>query len=343
MKRLDDVSAASDFKRVCVIFPGALGDFVCFLPALRNLGRDAKIDLFARSEFADIVSPGVTVCSLESAEIRLLFVDDVRAAPTLRKHFGAFDAVYSWMGSQQGEFVNRLTTFSRGRARVFPFRPPASVEHQADYYLRCLAQSESSGVGAAIQPRAEAIAWRELFWTEHSLRHRAVLTMAPGSGAREKNWPEEYFLEVVRWWREHTGGAVVLLVGPVETERGAIHRLKRECLVARDLKLAQVVALLESSTLYLGNDSGISHVAAAVGVATVALFGPSDPRQWAPLGKRVVVVRRQIACAPCPAAAMKGCPHRACLTEIYPQNLIARISQLPEVANLTRWGAGITV
>ncbi|MGH7811263.1 MAG: glycosyltransferase family 9 protein [Candidatus Binatia bacterium] len=343
MKSLDEASLAGKPNRVCVIFPGALGDFICLLPALGTLLWNAEIDLFARSEFADVAPPGVAVHSMEAAEIRSLFVDDSLSASALESFFGAFAAVYSWMGSHEPGFVKRLKTFSHYRAQVFPFRPTAAVEHQADYYLRCLGRTERRGAMAAIKLSAEAVAWREGFWREHSLQRRAVLTIAPGSGAREKNWPEDHFLDIVRWWSEHTGGAVVLLVGPVEAEKGGIDRLQAKCLVARDLRLAQVAAVLARSALYLGNDSGISHLAAAVGAATIALFGPSDPLQWAPRGERVTVLRGQIDCAPCAPGAMKTCPHRACLTQFYPQNLIARMSRLPEVAILTRWGAGITV
>ncbi len=342
IKSLGQRSAIDHSHKVCVIFPGALGDFVCFLPALQSLLREARIDLFSRAEFAELVPNGVTVRSLESAEITSLFVDDAIRARAAQVYFGAFDAVYSWLGSQEPGFVKRLQTFTNQRAKVFPFRP-LTIEHQADYYLRCLAAVELSRFSSAIPLRPEAIAWRNRYWRENSLDHKAVLTLAPGSGAREKNWPEEYFLKTVTWWRARTRGNAILLVGPVELERGGIERLQSSCLVARDLTLSQVSAVLERSRLFLGNDSGITHLAAAVGVATIALFGPSDSRQWAPRGRSVTVVRRQMECAPCSVVTMKSCPDRACLTELYTEKLLDVITQLPEMATLTRWGAGITV
>ncbi|MGH7816846.1 MAG: glycosyltransferase family 9 protein [Candidatus Binatia bacterium] len=314
MKSFDRASAASTSKRVCVIFPGALGDFICFLPALRILTRAAQVDLFAQSEFADIVPAEVTVRSLECFAISRLFMADPAQNPDLRSLFGAYAAVYSWMGSQHSEFVNQLQTVSDGRAKIFPFRPMGTIEHQADYYLRCLAATKFNGIEPTIDHRAVAIAWRENFWRENSLHHRAVLTISPGSGAREKNWPEEFFLAVAKWWRESVGGIVILLVGPVEVERGGVDRLQENCLVLRDLRLSQVAALLDRSVVYLGNDSGVSHLASAIGVPTVALFGPSDPRQWAPRGKKVTVISRQIHCSPCAISTMKGCPGRACLS-----------------------------
>jgi ADP-heptose:LPS heptosyltransferase len=343
IKSFGSASALSASSRACVIFPGALGDFVCFLPALQALRRDCEIDLFAHSEFASIVPCGVKVRSLECAEIRNLFIDAASQTPTWQNHFGAYAAVYSWLGSQQPVFVHRLQSDCAGRAKIFPFRPLAQMEHQADYYLSCLALPDFTACEPAIELHAAAIAWSENFCREHSLDRRAVLVLAPGSGAREKNWPEEFFLAVAKWWRESSGGAVILLVGPVESERGGIDRLAERCLVARDLSLSQLAALLDRSDVYLGNDSGVTHLAAAVGVPTFAIFGPSDPRQWAPRGKKVAVISRQIACSPCVNATMKNCPHRACLSALYPDQVIAAMMPLKEQATLTRGGVGITV
>jgi len=343
IKSFDSASAASASSRACVIFPGALGDFVCFLPALKALRRDSQIDLFARSEFADIVPSGVKVRTLECAEIGDLFIAAAPQTPSRPNCFGAYAAVYSWLGSQQPVFIRRLQSDCAGRAKIFPFRPLANIEHQADYYLRCLALPDFTACEPAIELHAEAIAWSDNFCMEHLLDRRAILAIAPGSGAREKNWPEEFFLAVAKWWRESSGGAVILLVGAVESERGGIDRLREYCVVAGNLKLSQAAALLSRSDVYLGNDSGVTHLAAAVGVPTFALFGPSDPRQWAPRGKKVVVINRQIACSPCPNSTMQSCPHRACLTELYPDQLIAAMMPLMERATLTRGGAGITV
>jgi heptosyltransferase-3 len=64
-----------------------------------------------------------------------------------------------------------------------------------------------------------------------------------------------------------------------------------------------------------------------LGVPTIALFGPSDPHQWAPRGRQVAVVRRAIDCSPCSHVTMTSCPHHACLTGLDPEKLIAIIAQ----------------
>jgi hypothetical protein len=343
MKQISQHRSNALRSRIGVLFPGALGDFICFLPALQELARDADVDLFAHSEFADLVTNGVTVRSLECNEISRLFAADTAEDPPAKNFWAEYAAVYSWLGSQQSEFVQRLTSLSCGRARIFPFQPNNSGTHQTDYYLGCLQRDSAVSREAQVELRPEGVAWCGEFWATYELHRRPVLVIAPGSGAREKNWPEDFFLATVKWWREAVNGVVVLLTGPVEEERGRVERLRPSCLVASDLTLAQAAALVARSDLYLGNDSGMTHLAVAAGARTVALFGPSNAQQWAPRGKRVTIVSRNIECSPCQIPQMKNCPHRACLTELHPENVINLMATLPELVTLTRVGAGIKV
>lgn len=343
MKQINQHPPTAARSKKCVLFPGALGDFICLLPALQSLACDAHVDLFARSEFADIVTDGVTVRSLECHEISQLFVANTAEDPQLRGFFGAYEAIYSWFGSQQREFAQRLASLSDGKAQLFPFRPENLETHQTDYYLSCLRRESLTSREPTVRPRPAAIDWRAHFWARHELHRRPVLVIAAGSGAREKNWPEECFVAVVEWWRKVVDGVTVVLAGPVEKDRGGIERLRSTCLVASDLSLSRAVALLAGSDLYLGNDSGMTHLAAATGIRTVVLFGPSSAKQWLPRGRRVTLVSRNLECSPCQIPTMKVCPHRACLTQLHPKEVIGAMAALPEVVTLTRVGAGIKV
>ena len=330
--------------RIGVIFPGALGDFLCFLPALRSLtAAAAQVDLFARTEFADLAPPNVRVRSLECHEITALFVPGAAEEQRLCHFFGGYDFIYSWHASQQREFVRSLQFVSHGRARVFAFRPAGPGIHQADYYVSCISDVGQKLPVAMIAPKPEAMAWSEDYWMQHSLQGKPVLALAPGSGAREKNWPLTSYRRVVEWWSSQTQGAVIVFTGPVEEERGGLELLLNHSIAARNLNLGQVAALLIRSTLYLGNDSGITHLAAAVGARTVALFGPSDVNQWAPRGERVTILSRNVECSPCEPPVMKNCPHHRCLTEFTVEKVISELANQPELVNLTRWGPGIKV
>ena len=331
-------------EKICVVFPGALGDFLCFFPTLRALATRAPVTLFARTEFADIVPAAVHVRSLECHEISRLFVPDAAREERLNCFFRSYASIYSWLGSQQREFVQSLHSVSQGRARVFPFRPQQPGIHQAHYYRSCIGEAPRALLPIPeIAPNAKAKEWCESYWVRHLLKDKRVLVVAPGSGAKEKNWPAEYFRATADWWQDKVQGVVVVLVGPVEEERSGWEPSLAGFLVARKLSLAQAAALLSRADLYLGNDSGITHLAAAVGVRTVALFGPSDVRQWAPRGKRVTILNRNVECSPYGMGAMKNCSHRRRLTTVSPETVISRLQKLPELATLTRWRVGIKV
>lgn len=343
MKTKPTLRSKSGDPRIAAIFPGALGDFICCLPAIESLSRKSEVDLFARSEFAGIAPERTTVYSLERREIAKLFTPNGTPDEQTKVFFSRYAAVFSWMGSGQSEFARQLDAVSPGTAHIYPFRTADSDCHQAEYYFRCLHENGPSVPDPHIGLRAEAIAWFDQFRARAELVERPLLVIAPGSGAREKNWPEDCFAAVADWWREHIRGAVVVLIGVVEEERGLSLRLQNAGVIVCGLDLAQAAALLAACDLFLGNDSGITHLAAACGTRTVALFGPSSPRQWAPRGARVMVVSRNENCAPCDVTTMKGCAHRRCLTGLGSDRVIAALAQLPEVATLTRYGAGITV
>ncbi len=330
-------------RRLCVFFPGALGDFICFLPALEFLSQQAQVELFTQTEFASLAPLRVRVRSLECFELRELFVSESNEEERLIRFYSSYDFVHSWTGSSQPDFVRRLVRVSKGRARVYPFRPEGTPMHQADYYCFCLRAGNRRRSIPKVVPRPDAVVWSTRYWARFALEGKPVLVLGPGSGAKEKNWPPAFYRAVALWWRQVTRGVVVVLLGPAEEERGGMQSLLEGVLVARNLNLARVAALLARSQVYLGNDSGITHLAAAVGVRTVALFGPSDWTQWSPRGTKTKIVRRTTECSPCERPLMRQCPHRMCLTRLDPSDVIEKLEKLPEVSSLTRGRAEIRV
>jgi ADP-heptose:LPS heptosyltransferase len=323
--------------RVLILFPGALGDFVCFLPVLECLARRKSIDVLARTEFSDVAPACASVRSLERFEIRRLFVPGGGTDEKVRNFFASYECTYSWMGNGDPIFKQELQAATQGKVRMFRFRPKASQMHQVDYYLSCLQDGSAISV-PPVHQRPDASQWAQIYWAENSLHFKPVLAIAPGSGAREKNWPINSFEAIARWWRERVGGKVITILGPVEEERGGYDGLCCEALVMRGISLDRLMAVLARCSLYLGNDSGISHLAAAVGSPTAAVFGPSDAGRWTPRGKNVLLLRQNVLCSPCTIPAMKACPHRECLTGLRPGAVIRQLEQWPALVNLTIGG-----
>ena len=123
----------------------------------------------------------------------------------------------------------------------------------------------------------------------------------PGSGGRSKNWPLENFLTLADQLQAQRKWQPYFILGPVEEDvsPGMAETIQaRGFPLVRRLPLNVLAGLLELSAGYLGNDSGVTHLAAALDLPTFALFGPTDPGLWGPAGKRVVILRSEDSGAP---------------------------------------------
>ena len=115
----------------------------------------------------------------------------------------------------------------------------------------------------------------------------------PGSGSRHKNWPLERFLEVARELLSGKKVQPLFFVGPVEQEisPGMVKTIEAQGFpVLKNLTLPVLAGVLSCCAGYMGNDSGVSHLAAALGLQCLVLFGPTDPGLWGPKGSQVIVV-----------------------------------------------------
>jgi ADP-heptose:LPS heptosyltransferase len=164
--------------------------------------------------------------------------------------------------------------------------PPPGV-HAAAWALE-VAGLGRSRLSAVPVPPADPGDWDEAGALLSRLGE-GFLALHPGSGAPQKNWPSDRFRRLAR----HLAGPERWLVveGPADTQPVAELATERGAVVARGLRLRALGALLSRAGLYVGHDSGVTHLAAAWGAPTLALFGPTDPVSWAPLGPRVRVLR----------------------------------------------------
>ena len=179
--------------------------------------------------------------------------------PVLLERLRSFDSIVSWYGSNREEFRSQV----KERGLPFEFFPalPAAGEsiHAADFFLR------QAGCEGPAVPRIDCPRTRGDFIAIH-----------PFSGSPRKNWPLDRYQELAR----HLDWPVQWCAGPEEQLDGAV----------RIANLYDLACWLATARRYVGNDSGITHLAAAAGVPVIAIFGPTDPAVWAPRGKSVRVV-----------------------------------------------------
>jgi hypothetical protein len=251
--------------RRLVIRPGAIGDFIVSLPALECLRTD-YLEVWAASPNVPLVRFADRARSIASTSLDLLGVAEPPAR--LLEELRGFDSIVSWYGANRSEF-RELVGALQLPFTFLPAIPPQGTDlHATDFYL----QQVRSMVNCAIDgiPRIRCDVAREDFAVIH-----------PFSGSPKKNWPLENFRELARTLERTM---------PVRWCAGADDP-PLEGAVRID-NLYDLACWLARARLYIGNDSGITHLAAAVGTPVLALYGPaSDPAVWAPRGEHVRVGR----------------------------------------------------
>lgn len=277
-----------------VIFPGALGDLICLAPALGALARrhrGSALELMAREELARFAVRRIGVArahSIDRREVAALFAGSGEASQA-GEFFGGFARVYSFFASDDAGFRRSLRCAAAADAVSFHAFRPAHPGHVAAAYLDEIGERAASD--APFDTRVVVLdtdveeARRAL--DGRSLDPSRALLLFPGSGGAHKNWPLEKFVALASAppARLHP----VATIGPAETAMEpafAAHGIA----TLSGLPLGTLAGLASLAAGFVGNDSGVSHLAAAAGARGVAIFGPTDPARWRPLG-RVKVIR----------------------------------------------------
>jgi ADP-heptose:LPS heptosyltransferase len=218
--------------------------------------------------------------SWDDPEMAALLAGERTGGPIARA-IGAAELVVAWT---RGEAVREALDSLHPRVLRWDPAPPPEGPHASEWLARALLP-----LGLDVRPAPPPLAF-----TEEELREARRATVAlppgflalhPGSGSPSKNWPFSRFVEAAR--RLARDAPWLLLLGPAEAEVTA----PPEAVVARGWPLRRLAAAVSAAGLFVGNDSGASHLAAAAGAPTLALFGPTDPLVWAPLGRAVSTLR----------------------------------------------------
>ncbi len=236
-----------------LIRPGAIGDCIMSFPALQHLRTDYT-EVWVPSAVVPLVQFANKVRPISSTGLDMLGIADTGVLEALKQ----FDSIVSWYGTNRPEFRDQLP-----QAEFHAALPRADYVGRATDFF-------ASQVGAPMDliPGISV---------PHS--RRDTIAIHPFSGGSRKNWPLDRFQELAR-----------LLPLPVEWSAGPEELLAG---ATRFDDLYELAQWLAGARLYIGNDSGITHLAAAVGVPVLALFGPTDPKVWAPRGANVLVMRSE--------------------------------------------------
>lgn len=302
--------SASPPPKILVIRGGAIGDFLLTLPAigllreafpqvhLEILGYDHIVSLATGSGQADASR------SIEYAALAGFFNPKGTLDPELGAYFAGFQQIVSYLYDPDGFFAGNLRRC--GVKNLIEASPKVDVEgdhaaRQLARPLERLALYLHDDGGTLLRPKVPHQRFADHFLND-APGHRFLVAIHPGSGSERKNWQPERWAAVGRFLLdrpEEIRPRVLLVGGEADGETLARLRLAWTAssetsggvLIAENVPLPDLAALLARCRLFLGHDSGISHLAAAVGTPCLLLFGPTDPDVWAPPQPGVRVIR----------------------------------------------------
>ncbi len=309
-------------RTVLIIHPGALGDVLLAVPAIKNLSVK-----FPQHEIVLIASTAVSRLLLECGVISnslplegqvclRLFSGTVAISRELYSCVSRCDFAVAWMEDKEDMLGSFFQEFGVARVQIqSPFSTGLRERHQSDRFLETVGEAEGDLVSERTIEVPPHLLERGKGYLD-ALRipfEQSLVLVHPGSGSVHKRLePRRMASLIERLWE--AGMYPLILEGPADQDAVAhtLHFLSRPPLVLRDLDLSQLAGVFPQVALYIGHDSGVTHLSALLGVPTIALFGPTDHHRWAPHGHHVTILRG----SPCICeswAAVKMCEEKPCL------------------------------
>lgn len=278
--------------KILIIRGGAIGDFILTLPvlsALRQHFPQAPLEVLGYPHIAQLSLAGGladNVRSIEAGPLAGFFARNGTLDSALQEYFSSFAIVISYLYDPDEVFQANFARCSKAQFIAGPHRPGDNANlHATKVFLQPL--ERLAIFDADPEPRLHIT---------QTLHQERCLTLAlhPGSGSERKNWPESKWAEFLQNLIRITSMQLLLVGGEAEGER--ISRLAKalpssRIQIARNLPLTELARQLTTCAAFVGHDSGITHLAAALGLPVVVLWGDSTEAIWHPKAEKVTILK----------------------------------------------------
>lgn len=309
-------------NHILVIHHGALGDVVSTFPALLRLKKNySSIAIICQSNIGQLAQEFEIVDKwfpLETAAFATLYSGHVD--PTVKNILLYYHKIVLFSRSLPLE----RTLSSITENEVYRIQPRPDLGQKIHVTQHIL----SNLVRYGLLEESDKDTRITLSLSNHSDRRipqydPSKIIIHPGSGSRKKCWPISNFVKVASLI-DANGKRPEFILGPAEYDLHDIlvQSKKLKANFHKIEKLTELAGLLKIGGGFIGNDSGVSHLAAFIGLPTVAVFGPSDPKTWKPMGRVVKVVRPDLECSPCFETGTVGCEEIECFNRISPEDVL---------------------
>lgn len=324
-------------KRILVMRSGAVGDFVLTLPvlaALRERWPAAEIEVVGHPDIACLaVEAGLAdkVSRWDDPAWLGLFREGDSLPPGLAASLAARDTIISFTPDPDRALEKRVRRACPGKVVVHSPLPASLPKvHATEHLLGALAPFgiEPRRRTARLALSDEQARWGASYLASQGIRAgvEPIVAIHPGSGSRKKCWPWPRFESAARSLIDQHGCRLIVTAGPADEHLlPALTLHASRVTIVTGLDLLQLASVLSHAQCCLGNDSGVTHLAAALGVPTVAVFGPTDASVWAPLGPHVTVVQGVCPTGPCSREQRAQCPRQVCLESVSPAEVLSHV------------------
>lgn len=281
--------------RILILRGGAIGDFIFTFPAFQALRKrwpESYIEITGYPHIAQLAQAGGladAVTSLDKAEVARYFAFKPSIPHEQAEYIKSFDLIISYLFDPGGSVKENLLRI--GAKQVIYGSPLIKSGHAVDSLMKPLEDLAIYPEG----PETPRLNLKESHikagWETAARLGEKVVAIHPGSGSPKKNWPLEKFILLSKTISELTTFTPVFITGEAD---GAISKelagMKTPAQVISGHSLVDLAGILSACKGYAGNDSGITHLAAALGIPVVAIFGPTDPAMWAPRGTNARII-----------------------------------------------------
>lgn len=287
--------------KILVIRGGAIGDFILTLPvlsALRGMFPRTRIEVLGYPHIVQIAEVGGLVDEAHPIDARPLagfFARDGDLDPNQSAFFEQFDIIVSYLYDPDRFFQNNVSRCSTAQFHAGPHRPDDNGGcHATQTFLKPL--ERLAIFDADPTPRIDVAPWEDEPGGLELARNRTWLAAHPGSGSESKNWPEGLWRELLEKIVKTTDVNLLVVGGESEGEKlsrvAAVLPSDRH-LVLRSLPLSELSRCLKRCKGFVGHDSGITHLAAAVGLPGIVLWGDTAFDVWRPRGEGIQTLRNE--------------------------------------------------
>lgn len=309
-------------RGVLVIHPGALGDVLLARPVLRALRcqfPQHEIALISANAVGSLLCYSAEVdraFSLEEKYLSQLFAGFESLSSSFRTWLGQCELVVGWLRDADGAVTNTLRLAGVQQIQLeTPFSSALATTHQADRYWEAVGMegqredfTSTLKLPAELERQGQEVL-QAYDWDGSS----PLILVHPGSGSHNKCMDAWRLAKVIEWLIE-ARMAPMLLEGPADCRAVAqvLSSLTVPVPVIRELSLSVVAGVMSQAKLYLGHDSGMTHLAAALAVPTIACFGPTHASRWSPQGRAVAVISG-MPCVCSDWSKVETCHDKVCL------------------------------